>query len=507
MADQRRISRRSLLRGGGASAGLAALGGAGLLGAAASSAQAQEGERRRPNVVLIVLSGVRADYVNAYDDVFDDRKTKTPNLDKLSDQSLRFRFATPDGLGAVPMRRGMLTGMRSYPFRDWRATAGMPAIPGFNKVYDFQPLLPELAAAAGIRTVYITDNPTLDGPRFRPFIRRTGRLPLSSTFEPTERDYLLPLGGQVQRRREEPTVKTLRAGIRAIDELRGSQPFFLALDAFDPADAFSRPRQFHAGVGPLHDDVTLPKQRHYADNIKVEAGDEVKREVRDRYRAEVEAIDRELGRVLDKLDDAGLADDTVVVVVSDGGVALGEQGVYGHPAGVWHRRAYHVPFLIRDPDRRWAGDTSSWFASTHDIPTTLLSYWGIVAPGRMQGEDLTTLFEDFDLPPRPHYTTAIDTHIVCGDRHFLLIGRSDQDRWRLYEAEDEDDPDDLRTETVKSPTDLQRLRQFAIAAAGGTLPDFGDVAALRPPEPDSLDKKVADDGTLDEDEMEANELR
>lgn len=506
MGEQRRISRRALLRGGGASAGLAALGGAGLLGAAAAQAQ-DDKARRRPNVVLIVLSGIRSDAIGAYDDVFDDRAAKTPNIDKLADRSLRFRYATPDGMGAVPMRRGLLTGMRSYPFRDWVATAGMPAVPGFNKIYDFQPLLPELAAAAGIRTVWVTDNPTLDGPRFRSLVRRTGRLPLSSGFEPTERDYLLPLGGAVQKRRDEPNAKTLRAGVALIDELKGSEPFFLALDAFDPADAFTLPRQYHAGSGPLHDDVSLPVDHVYTDSVKVEAGAEVKREVRDRYKREVEAVDREVGRLLDKLADAKLADDTVVMLVSDGGVALGEQGVYGHPAGVWHRRVYHVPFLMRDPGGRWAGDTSSWFVSTHDVPSTLLAYWGIVAPGRMQGEDLTTLLDDFDLPPRPYYTTAIDTHVVTGDRHFLLIGRSDQDRWRLYEAEDEDDPDDLRTETVKSPTVLQQLRQYALTAAGGTLPVFDDVRAVQPREPDAQDKRVADDGTLDEDEQEANELR
>jgi hypothetical protein len=125
----------------------------------------------------------------------------------------------------------------------------------------------------------------------------------------------------------------------------------------------------------------------------------------------------------------------------------------------------------------------------------------------MQGEDLTTLFDDYDLPARPYYTTAIDTHIVVGSRTWLLIGRSDQDRWRLYEAEDEDEPDEIRTETVKSPTVLEEMRRYALTAAGGTLPDFGDVSAVEPREPDAQDKKVADDGTLDEDEAEANELR
>jgi arylsulfatase A-like enzyme len=507
MADQRRISRRALFRGGGATAGAAALGGTGLLGAAASAQAQGDGERERPNVVLIVASGLRSDYIGAYDDVFDDRTQKTPHIDKLADRSLRFRYATPDGLGAVAMRRGLLTGMRSYPFRDWRATAGMPAVPGFNKVYDFQPLLLELAAAAGIRTVYVTDNPTLDGPRFRRSIVRTGPLPLSGEFQPTERGYLLPLGGPVRRQREEPTQKALEVGMAQLDRLRGDTPFFLGIDAFDPADAFAMPRQYVAGSGPIHDDVSLPQERVYQQAIEVRADDDVKREVRSRYAAEVAGIDVAVGRFLDKLNATGLADRTVVVFVSDGGVALGEQGVYGSPSGVWHRRAYHVPLLLKDPAGRWAGDTSSWFASTYDIPPTLLSYWGITTPGRMQGEDLTTLLEDFDLPSRPFYTTAVDTHVVTGDRNWLLIGRSDEDRWRLYEAEDEDDPDDIRTETVKSPTVLEELRRWALTAAGGTLPVFGDDSALQPREPDAQDKKVADDGTLDEDEAEANELR
>jgi arylsulfatase A-like enzyme len=261
------------------------------------------------------------------------------------------------------------------------------------------------------------------------------------------------------------------------------------------------------GSGPIRDEQALPTEREYIQQVKVDADADATDEVRDRYAAEIESVDGWIGRFLDKLDDAGLADDTVVVFVSDSGIALGEQGLFGHPSGVWHRRVYHVPMMIRDPGERWAGDTSSWYVSTHDVPSTLLSYLGITIPGRMQGEDLTTLFDDYDLPNRPYFTTAVDTHVVVGDRHFLMIGRTDQDRWRLYEAEDEDDPDDIRQETVKSPTVLATMRQWALTAAGGTLPEFDDRAAVRPQQPRDLDKAVADDGTLDEDEQEANELR
>jgi hypothetical protein len=395
--------------------------------------------------------------------------------------------------------------VRSYPFRDWTATPGVPPIPGWGKIYDFQPLLPELTAANGVETVYVTDNPLLQGPRFSS-VRRTGTLPTSSSFTSDERSYFLPLRDAPERR--EPTAQVLRTGGELLGGLKGKAPFFLALDALNPVDAFEMPRQFVTGVGPVTYDTTEAEQRVYLDKVKVPNADGLADTVRDRYAAEVRAVDKALGRFMNQLDDAGLADDTVVIFVGDSGIALGEQGVFGHPTGVWHRRVYQVPLLIRDPQRRWAGDTSSWFVSTHDIPTTILSYLGITAPGKMAGEDLTTLLDDDDLPGRPYFTTAVDTHIVVGDRdEWLLIGRTDEDRWRLYKNDDTDEPDEIENDTVDSPTVLETMKRYAIAMAGGTLPDFGDDAAIRPPAPRDKDKQVADDGTLDEDEREANELR
>lgn len=498
------VTRRALLRRGGGVAGLAALAGVPGLGGVARAADDGREPEERPNVVLIVADRLRSDAIKAYDDVFDDRYTDTPNIDALAGQSLRFRYATPDAMTGIPMRRGLLTGMRAYPFRDWRAVPGVPRIPGWGKIHDHQPLLLELTEADGVNTVYVSDNPTLTGPRFRS-VRRTGPLPRSSDFVSNERSYFLPLRDAPER--EEPTAKVLRAGGELLGELRGDQPFFLGLDAFDPVDAFEMPRQFVTGAGPVRVEGIGRQLPAYLDRIEVERRDGLVDDVRERYASEVRSVDAALGRFMNQLEDSGLADRTVVIFVGDSGIALGEQGVFGQPSGVWHRRVYHTPLLIKDPQGRWAGGKSSWFVATHDIAPTILSIYGITRPGKMSGEDLTALWDRDDLPGRAYFTTAIDSHVVVGDRRWLLIGRTDEDRWRLYETEDEDKPDEIRSETVKSPTVLSTLRRYALTAAGGTLPEFDEDSAFRPEPPEDKDKVVADDGTLDEDEQEANELR
>jgi arylsulfatase A-like enzyme len=500
--SRRPLTRRALLRGGGGAAGLAALGGLpGFVGAAAAASERDP--RERPNVVLIMADRLRADALKSYDDVFDN-SAHTPNLDALADDSLRFRYFVPDGLPAIPARRALLTGMRSYPFRDWRKAPGVPSIPGWHKIWDYQPVLPELTKANGVETVYVTDNPLLVGRRFD-FVRRTQTLPRSAGHTSTERGYFLPLRTDRPPQRREPTTAVLAEGMQLIDELKDRQPFFLALDAFDPVDAFETPRQYVLGDGPVHEFSSLePVYFSYQDTVKVH-GEGLADTVRDLYAREVRQVDDAVGRFLHKLDAARLSDNTVVIFLSEGGIGLGEQGVFGHPAGMWHRRVYQAPLFVRDPARRWAGDKSSWYAATHDVPTTILSYLDIVAPGKMAGEDLTTLFDDDDLPGRLYFTTAVDTHIVAGDREWLLVGRSDEDRWRLYHLDDEDEPDDIENKTVDAPTVLQSLKEYAIWAAGGTLPEFGATAAVRPNKPNES-TSVADDNTLNQDDQDAQRL-
>ena len=197
------FTRRSLLRRGGAGAASASVLG-GLALPARAAAQADEG--RAPSALLVVLPLVRADHVNAFEG---GSGTDTPNLDELTGDSLRFDRAIPECMPSLPVRRTLVTGMRSYPFRDWKRTDGLPAVPGYNPVWDWQPVMTENMRAGGVKTAYVTDNPMLEGPRF-PDVRRPGGSVLG---DERKRDRRRDRGSQASVRRR-PSAHSRRASRR-----------------------------------------------------------------------------------------------------------------------------------------------------------------------------------------------------------------------------------------------------------------------------------------------------
>ncbi|MBD0281390.1 MAG: sulfatase-like hydrolase/transferase [Thermoleophilaceae bacterium] len=480
-----RVTRRSLLRRGGATAaGTAFLGAAG----APSRARAQPGDDRARNAVLVVLPLVRATHVNAFDG---DSPAETPNLDDLTGDSLRFDRAIPESMPALPARRALITGMRAFPFRDWRKTEGMPAVPGFNRIYDHQPVMTEAMRASGVTTAYVSDNPILEARRF-PDVRRTTDVAAVDRTVPGVDSELLPSLARATR----ATARTFRAGIRELERLQANEPFFLAIDSFDPADAFEAPPVYVRpgeveleGVGPLNGRLV---------ELAFGGGD-VDR-VRERYVAHVEAVDRWVGRLMDRMAHLDLLDRTVVYVLGDHGVSLGEHDYLGRATPTSHRESYEVPYLIRHPGGEMAGDDVDWYASTHDVAPTLLSFLGLTIPGKMEGEDLTALFDgvdEDDLPDRPKSITAVGSCIIVRDSRWLMVADREEIERRLYDDDEEtdDDNDDKRYDNVANdePGILTELSLTALNAAGGTLPEFGREGALRPP-PQRGDDDMDDDG-------------
>jgi arylsulfatase A-like enzyme len=477
------LTRRSLLRRGGATAA-----GAAMLGTAVAptTARAQLGDDRAPNALLVVLPVVRASHVNAFDG---GSPASTPNLDALTDESLRFDRAIPESMPALPVRRALITGMRAFPFRDWRRTEGMPAVPGFNAIYDYQPVVTEVMRANGLTTVYVSDNPILTGPRF-PDVRRTaGTATVSQAAAPGIDTELLPSLARATRAAE----RTFRVGIEELRRLRGAEPFFLAIDPFDPAALAEAPKVYvkpgeieKEGIGPNNGRL-----------VELDFRDDLDR-VRDRYIDHVETIDGLVGSLMARVEELELLDTTVIYLLGDHGISLGEHDYLGMATPTSHRESYEIPYLIRHPRGEKSGNDIDWYASTHDVAPTLLSFLGLTIPGKMEGEDLTALFDDVDqddLQDRPKSITCVGSNIIVRDSRWLMVADREEIERRLYDDDEEADDDDKRYDDVANdePGVLTELSLTALAVAGGTLPEFGPEGALRPP-PQRGDDDTDDDG-------------
>lgn len=113
------------------------------------------------------------------------------------------------------------------------------------------------------------------------------------------------------------------------------------------------------------------------------------------YLASVSFVDAMLGRLLDALEASAIADDTIVVFVSDNGYHLGEKQTL-HKRTLWES-AVRVPLIIADPGAEArAGTQEDLSVSLLDLYPTLLDYAGLPNPDWAQGQSLLNLLRNDD---------------------------------------------------------------------------------------------------------------
>ena len=120
--------------------------------------------------------------------------------------------------------------------------------------------------------------------------------------------------------------------------------------------------------------------------------------MRHAYLACVSYVDAQIGRVLDALNDAGLADETIVVVWGDHGWHLGDRGLMGKHTT--YEEALRSPLMIRVPGMARPGAHSDALVSTLDVLPTLADLCALQPPDGIDGESLRDMLDDPDSPHR-----------------------------------------------------------------------------------------------------------
>jgi arylsulfatase A-like enzyme len=116
------------------------------------------------------------------------------------------------------------------------------------------------------------------------------------------------------------------------------------------------------------------------------------RELRAQYYGMVSNVDDELGRLFDRLVSLGMWDDTFIVVTSDHGEQLGDQGLLGK--GGMFESSYHILGIVRDPRHPEAhGTVIEEFTENVDLFPTICEAMEIPVPAQCDGLPLTSFLE------------------------------------------------------------------------------------------------------------------
>ncbi|MFP4502962.1 MAG: sulfatase-like hydrolase/transferase [Candidatus Hydrogenedentota bacterium] len=410
---------------------------AGALTAWGRQAWAREQRRddgRPPNLVWIWCDNL------AYGDLgcYGNERAHTPNIDRLADQGARFTQYYIAHTVCSPSRAGLLTGRQ--PWRTGIVDVLRPDGP--SGLPDDEITLGAALKERGYATAAFGKWHLGDRREFLPLQHGFDHwygLPYSMDMRPT----LLYRDNEIAERLPGDGVQdvTTRLTDDAIDFMRGHQeePFFLY---------FSHPIP--------HPPLNIPERCRRPD--------------RNIYEDAVSYMDEQTGRILDALDELGLADNTIVAFSSDNG----PMGKYGETAGLRGgiRDAYEggirVPLVMRYPGHIPAGGTVDTPAIAYDIfPTFLGRAGGAVPDDRVyDGIDIWPLCTGAGAVERdePMVWVYFDnvTTVREGDWKLHVGHRNKRlDPPELYNLAE--DPQETTPVNDAHPNELARLAKYATA--------------------------------------------
>jgi N-sulfoglucosamine sulfohydrolase len=284
----------------------------------------------KPNFIMIIADDLARNEIGCYGG----RNVRTPNIDRLATQGLRFNQAINSMSMCVPMRASTYTGL--YPLHHGVTRNHAATKPGLKSIAHY---LKDLGYRVGL-----TGKTHFRPPSVYPFEKVPG-------FE----------ANCVAR-----TAAYTLDGIRA----------FMTRDAREPFCLFVCSTLPH-GPWTVGDAAKFPPDRlvlppTWADTAET-------RQAFARYCAEIDVLDRQVGDVLDLVDDLGLDQSTLVVF-------NGEQGAQ-FPGGKWTNYDHGLAgaFIARWPHRVKAGATTEAIIQYEDIVPTLIELAGGTVPVGLDG--------------------------------------------------------------------------------------------------------------------------
>ncbi|WP_115460958.1 sulfatase family protein [Winogradskyella aurantiaca] len=167
------------------------------------------------------------------------------------------------------------------------------------------------------------------------------------------------------------------------------------------------------------------------------------------YLGVISSVDRNIGRVLDELDNSGLTENTMVIYTSDQGFYLGEHGWFDKR--FMYEESFRTPLLVRYPKLIKPGSSDKHLVQNIDFAPTVLEVAGVPIPEDMQGRSLVPLLNSDTVEWRDalyyHYYEYPGIHMVKRhygvrtERYKLIRFYYNVEAWELYDLQT--DPQEL----------------------------------------------------------------
>ena len=448
------------------------------------------------NVALIIIDTLRKDHVGCYGNDW----IKTPHLDSLAKESILFTRAYPESLPTLQVRRALHAGCRVFPFiahKDYKGD--FSGTPGWGPISEERDTIAEILQRHGYRTALITDTyhqfkPSknfhrgfdewtwIRGQENDPY--RSGPIPSKveveshipenlrtkgfswTSFTDFIQKYLINVA---DRRYEEDyfPARVFKTGANWLERNQHAEKFFLVLDSFDPHEPWDPPVSYRRLYDPDDDAIDfLASLYGPADQLSPR----VLKRLRANYAGEVTLVDRWLGYFLEKMKSLGLTDSTLIAVMSDHGHCIGEHNIVGKQGHPMTREICDLVLMIYHPEGEGRGTTCSSLVYDFDLPATILARLGIKPEKPMDGKDIWPLALGKGDEIYDHITCGWGPFVMVRDKHYWYNAYLWGEVPLLYDLDS--DPKLEKNIAEVHPDICEKMREQAIADAGGKIPEF-----------------------------------
>lgn len=448
------------------------------------------------NLILVVFDTLRKDCVGTYG-APPWGPVQTPNLDRFAEEAVTFTRAYPESLPTLPARRALYTGERVYPFEngDIRLKGDFTGVLGWGPILEEQDTLAELLQVNGFRTGLVSDLYH----QFKPsknfwrgfdqwtFLRGQEVDTYRSGPEPSqaEIDYWLPpemqelsergstfvrqcIKNMYGRDKEEdyPNARVMIEAGRWLEQNQDANRFFLTVESFDPHEPWFVPEQYSRMY--LSGEARQMALSPYMEANKVPA--DLMRRMQANYSGLVTMCDRWFGHLYETVRTLGLLENTIIIVMSDHGHALGETNFVGKRGYPSHPACLDTVLMVRHPEHIGSSTVCDHLVQHTDVGAQILDFAGVEARRPLHGLPFYGRAVEGGKGYRDHVTVAWGTAVTVIDDRWWMNAKVDGTGVFLYDLSA---ADPFGANVAEAHQDVvQALFEAALHDAGGPIPDY-----------------------------------